>query len=59
MNEILKELIIGRYKLSKENENYQSKADYLEIISLINLLEKRENGLEKEFEEIKKEIENK
>ncbi|CAM3060247.1 penicillin binding protein PBP4B [Streptobacillus felis] len=57
LNETLKDLIMGRYKLMQEDANYTTKADFMEVLELINLLEKREGKLSQEFKEIKREME--
>ncbi|RRD39734.1 penicillin binding protein PBP4B [Leptotrichia sp. OH3620_COT-345] len=56
MNGILKELIIGKYNLIKNDNKYKNSADIKNVIELINLLNKRTEKITSEYEKIKEEL---
>ena len=56
MNNILEDLINGKYNLIKSDSDYKNSADIKDTVELINLLEKRIGKLNSEYQKIREEL---
>lgn len=56
MNNILEDLINGKYNLIKSDSDYKNSADIKDTVELINLLEKRIGKLNSEYQKMREEL---
>ena len=56
MNNILEDLINGKYNLIKSDSDYKNSADIKDTAELINLLEKRTGKLNSEYQKMREEL---